>query len=393
MSAGFVFISALIISSVGIPEGFASGGTSGLSDRLTSLRKKGLQIEGQLISTSKGRVQARENLKRIQKLIELQREERQLSQQRLDELERTILELENRRKDLDQKITTRKNSLRTFLTDLEGSLRETIPQETLMEREVIEAPRRKVLSKLVDRGVKEIEMLRIDLADADVLESRIQEEKQYLTYLFQDLKEQESVLELNKRIQVDLLREKHQERVAQLENYRKLKTAEAQVEDLIQDFNARIELEKSMERERLATKAMMQGAFAQLQGKLPLPVDGKIISNFGRSFDSNSKLHVFKKGIDILPEASGKGEALIKAIAPGKIAYSGELPKYGKVTIVDHGEQFYSLCAQLGELRKKVGDVVSTGDVIGSTDGKGTPVYFEIRARNVPVNPLQWVSI
>jgi hypothetical protein len=73
----------------------------------------------------------------------------------------------------------------------------------------------------------------VDLQDADQLESRIQEERQQLAYLFQDLKEQESLLEFHQKLQEDLLRKRHAERIAQLQNYRKLKSSEAEVESLI----------------------------------------------------------------------------------------------------------------------------------------------------------------
>jgi septal ring factor EnvC (AmiA/AmiB activator) len=116
-------------------------------------------------------------------------------------------------------------------------------------------------------------------------------------------------------------------------------------------------------------------------------VGGKVLTSFGRAFDPRSKLYIFKKGIDI---QSSSGQPVL-AIFPGKIAYSGELPEYGRVTIVDHGNHFYSLCAHLGELSKKAGETVAAGDAIGLTDETGV-VYFEIRARNVPVNPLQWVA-
>ena len=125
-----------------------------------------------------------------------------------------------------------------------------------------------------------------------------------------------------------------------------------------------------------------------MKGKLGLPVDGKIVSKFGPSFDMKSSLNIFKKGIDI--EAGKK--MLVRAISAGKIAFSGELPNYGRVTIIDHGEHFYSLCAHLGELRKQVGDPVAAGDSVGTSSDDGAPVYFEIRARNIAVNPLQWVS-
>jgi septal ring factor EnvC (AmiA/AmiB activator) len=113
-----------------------------------------------------------------------------------------------------------------------------------------------------------------------------------------------------------------------------------------------------------------------------------VVSAYGRVYDPRSGLYIFKKGVDI---SAGKKEP-VKAISAGKIAYSGELPDYGRVAIVDHGDHFYSLCAHLGELTKKAGDPVAPGDVVGVTDESGTPLYFEIRARNRPVNPLQWVS-
>jgi septal ring factor EnvC (AmiA/AmiB activator) len=256
------------------------------------------------------------------------------------------------------------------------------------ESEKTEAPRRKLVANLVDRGLREIESYKADLADADNLETRINEENQHLVYLLQDLKEQEGVLELNRQLQLDLLQRKHQERLSQLDRYRDLKNSESQVQRLIGDFNARKELEKAVEQERIVAKEMRQGPFAKRRGMLPLPVAGNIISNFGRVFDAKSNLHVFRKGIEI---AAGARQE-VHAISAGRIAYSGELPNYGRVAIVDHGDHFYSLCANLGSLSRKMGEAVAAGETIGVSDDAGAPVYFEIRARNIAVNPLQWVS-
>lgn len=360
-----------------------------LVDRMSQLRSRVIALEAELLDGLKNQRQAKSNLKKIKTLLQLQRMERELGQKRMGELERTISELESRRAQLREKIVVHQRLVRRSLMDLGRSMREQPRTFQLPERERIEAPRRKVLSRLVDLGVKEIEALRVDLADADHLEARIQEEKQQMAYLFQDLKEQESVLEFNQRLQGEILKKSHEDRIAQLESYRKLKSAEGKVERLIKDFNARVELQKTIETERLASRAMMQGAFARLKGTLPLPIaEGRVVSSFGRAFDPKSNLYIFKKGIDI---ASGARQP-VRAVSAGKIAYSGELPDYGRVAIVDHGDHFYSLCAHLGEIHRKAGDAVAAGDVIGSTDDSATPVYFEIRARNVAVNPLQWVS-
>jgi septal ring factor EnvC (AmiA/AmiB activator) len=133
---------------------------------------------------------------------------------------------------------------------------------------------------------------------------------------------------------------------------------------------------------------LADSSFAKAKGKLPFPVSGNVVGRFGKTFDKASGLNVFKKGIEIASRASTD----IRAISPGKIVYAGELPTYGRLTILDHGDHFYSICGHLGELTKKVGDSVAMGEKIGASDSSGTPVYFEIRAKNIPVDPMQWIA-
>jgi septal ring factor EnvC (AmiA/AmiB activator) len=356
------------------------------ADQLSEIRGKVITLERGLVEGLRAQKEAKSNLKKLKQLIELQRRERELSRDRLSDLEATVKELESRRETLQSKIVLQQKTVRKFLIAVEASVREEVlsepndPNEQSLER-TNEAPRRKFLANLSSRGLKEIEMLRVDLEDANHLETRIQDEKQQLVYLFHDLDEKESVLELNRQLQVDLLQKNRRDRVAQLENYRRLKTSEAQVEELIGEFNARKELERTLH--------APSGNFAQLKGHLRLPIDdGHVVSAFGKTFDPKSKLYIFKKGIDI----QASRDEPVRAISAGKIAYSGSLPDYGQVAIIDHGDHFYSLCAHLGSLAKKAGDSVAAGEAIGQTDNSGNPVYFEIRSRNVAVNPLQWVS-
>jgi septal ring factor EnvC (AmiA/AmiB activator) len=373
-------------------------------DRLGSIRSQVLSIESGLIDGLKGQKETQANAKKIQKLMALQKEERELAQARLKELEKTVQELESRRAVLNSKVKSQGQSIRGLLAGLERAIREKDAgistdaangAATTAERERLEhleAPRRRVLANLVERGLKEIVAYRIDLADAERLEARIQDERQHLVYLSQDMKEQESILELNRQLQLELLTKNRSERVKQLEAYRRLKASEAHLERLLTEFNARIELEKIQETEKQAARAqarlMNQGAFSRLKGTLALPVAGKVTSGFGRAFDPKTQLHIFKKGIDI---SSGSHSA-VKAVSAGKVVYSGELPEYGRVTILDHGDHFYSLYAQLGSLARATGDSVTGGEALGTSDERGTPVYFEIRSRNIPVNPLQWIS-
>lgn len=127
---------------------------------------------------------------------------------------------------------------------------------------------------------------------------------------------------------------------------------------------------------------------SEWKGQLILPVEqGQIISQFGRFFDARTGLYVFKKGVDI----AVKKRKPVKAIFRGKVVYSGVLPTYGRVVIIDHGEHYYSLCAHLGQILKTTNETVALGDQIGLTDSWGGALYFEMRSRNVALNPLQWL--
>lgn len=388
-----IFFVALV-SQLQLSISFASSSVpESVYDQLSQIRKMEIQLEENLIQASKKEKVVQANVKRIHQLIQLQKKERELAKQRVSELEKTVSELEERKQNLQNKIIIHRKDLRMFLKTIERSMVEAETAEKvrsfdLLENEKIEAPKRKFLANLTSKSVKEIEMMKADLSDAERLELQIQEERQQLAYLFQDLNEKESLLELHRQIQADLLKKNHWEKIAQLENYRKLKSSETQVEELIEQFNTRKEIERVNEVEKIANQAMSQRVFTQLKGKLPLPVQGgKILSVFGKAFDPQSKLYVFRKGIEI----SGGKKIEVGAVSAGKVAFSGELPGYGNVAIIDHGDHYYSLCAHLGQLTKKTGDSVTGGDVIGLTDGQGSPVYFEIRSRNVAVNPLQWL--
>lgn len=357
---------------------------------LSLIRKRVLSVEKDLIQGLQGEKHTRNQIGKIRELIRLQKQERQAAKSRMSELEKTLLELESRRAILRGRIDEQKLSLKRTVKDLHKSVGEQPSGGKIEEREIVESPRRRVIAYLASAGVREIEMLRADLEDAERIELRIEEEKQQLAYLLQDLEEQESVLSFNQQLHADLLKKRHEERVARLVEYRKLKDAEAKIEQLIQDFNARVELDQIQKAERDAQLQVRSpvGSFLAMKGKLPVPVRGEIISHFGKGFDAKTSLNLFKKGL----EFSVKGGTEVKTVSSGSVAYSGMLPGYGQVAIVDHGDGFYSVSANLGKLLAQKGSQISSGDVIGMTEESGKPFYFEIRSRNIPVDPLQWIT-
>jgi septal ring factor EnvC (AmiA/AmiB activator) len=129
--------------------------------------------------------------------------------------------------------------------------------------------------------------------------------------------------------------------------------------------------------------------FADYKGKLPFPLEGKVIS--GNKF-LDSKRQDFNKGIFI----EGSSDNEIKAVFPGRVDFSGRLRGYGDIIIINHGSRYFTITAHLSQRKKEEGDLVEAGEVIGLATQNGVSkvsrVYFEIRKEGNNLAPLGWLK-
>jgi septal ring factor EnvC (AmiA/AmiB activator) len=130
-------------------------------------------------------------------------------------------------------------------------------------------------------------------------------------------------------------------------------------------------------------------AFAQLRGKLTLPVKGAITNRFG---DSRPDSSIMWKGL-FLRTSSGQA---VKAVAAGQVVFADWLRGFGNLLIIDHGDGYMSLYGYNESLYKEVGDQVHGGDTIASTGNSGGSeeygLYFELRHKSKPFDPIKWLS-
>jgi septal ring factor EnvC (AmiA/AmiB activator) len=91
----------------------------------------------------------------------------------------------------------------------------------------------------------------------------------------------------------------------------------------------------------------------------------------------------------------GSKDNEVKAVFPGRVAYSGIVKGYGEVVIIDHGSRFFTISANLSERRKEEGDPVAQKEIIGLVGrgpSRGARLYFEIRKAEDPLEPLKWLK-
>ena len=131
------------------------------------------------------------------------------------------------------------------------------------------------------------------------------------------------------------------------------------------------------------------GAFAALRGKLRLPVKGTIAGRFGspRADGGASWKGVFIRA------AEG---AEVKAVAGGTVVFADWLRGFGNLLIIDHGDDFLSVYGNNESLLAALGASVKGGESVATVGNSGgnpdSGLYFELRHRGQPFDPLKWAS-
>lgn len=119
-----------------------------------------------------------------------------------------------------------------------------------------------------------------------------------------------------------------------------------------------------------------------------LPVTGRISSRFGVRSSLRRSTHT---GLDI---ACTTGTD-IKVAATGTVTFAKYNGAYGNLVKVSHGNGVETWYAHCSKIYAKVGEEVSSGDVIaavGSTgNSTGPHLHFEIRINGTPVNPQNYL--
>jgi septal ring factor EnvC (AmiA/AmiB activator) len=356
---------------------------------LQQIQEEVRRLEGGIKSGQEAEASLASDLGRLEKLLKLQGLEIQLSSIELEKLEGHVSEMNLRKDSLQTSIESRKRRLRMALSLL-PTLETRSPIARLTEGDGANLNQyRELVGRMLKVDKQEILSLRGVLDEVETLNTKLTDDKERLLAHNEDLKEKQAVLELNEKLKKDLLHKTRNEQADRLRAYQAAKAAEGELESVLSRFNLAAEMRKQKDDDSSIRALHRPGAnFASRKGGLPLPIQGKIVTAFGRRYDPKTSLYTFHKGVDI---QAGPGTP-VRAVFPGKVVYAGRIGGYGQLLILDHGDQYYSLVGQLGEVLRKEGDEVKENEVIANSALDSTPVYFEIRQRHIAVNPVPWFT-
>lgn len=127
------------------------------------------------------------------------------------------------------------------------------------------------------------------------------------------------------------------------------------------------------------------------RGDLPWPLQGQVVSRFGRAPSGRFGTSIVRNGIEV----AGREGAEVRAVHEGTVAYAAPFTGFGTLVIVDHGDAAFTLYGHLAEAVVSAGTNVSRGDVLGTlgqSPSGAAAVYFEVRIDGRPSDPLQWLQ-
>jgi murein DD-endopeptidase MepM/ murein hydrolase activator NlpD len=175
-----------------------------------------------------------------------------------------------------------------------------------------------------------------------------------------------------RRRQQSLLEEASEERRELARQARELETKERRLTDLIRALA------------EAADTALDGRPIQQFEGVLDWPLEGEVTAGFGPRLDPRYGTKVPHNGIEIAVPGSHPAAA----VYPGKVLFAAPLEGYGPTVVMLHPGRVFTLYAGLASLRVSSEDVLSLGDVVGTSTDR---LYFEIRVENRPQDPLQWL--
>ncbi len=213
----------------------------------------------------------------------------------------------------------------------------------------------------------------------------LREKEEKLRGLLKELKREKKELYSKERS----LRDKKKRKRELLASVRKERDLYKQMISELKESSRRL---RKLIEESEKEKKYAQKGFKKMKKKLPWPVNGRVALPYGSYRDPKFKTPVFRNGIHI----KAKDGAIVRAVYSGRVVYADWFKGYGKVVIVDHGEGYHTVYANLNDIFLKKGDIIKKGEEIGHVGESGTinapGLYFEVRYRGKPVNPLHWLK-
>ena len=234
--------------------------------------------------------------------------------------------------------------------------------------------------------------LRTNIRQLDSLAQETRQQSNELAAVQAEQQAQREKLERDKLARRDVLHKVSRQIESQRREISTLQRDEQRLAKLVEQIGQVIARSRSdaPRNERVPDGSNDGSAFAELKGKLSLPVRGELKGRFGSPRADGG---LSWKGVFIAPPPRQE----VKAVAAGRVVFADWLRGFGNLLIIDHGGGYMSLYGNNESLFKQVGQAARGGEAVAAAGNSGGNtdygLYFEIRHQGKAFDPLSWVNL
>jgi len=229
----------------------------------------------------------------------------------------------------------------------------------------------------IRQHMKKIEDKKINLENREeilsLLKKEVEKEKENIKF---SIKGRKSIID-----KIDSQKEVY------LKSLKELEQSSLEIKNIIE----RIYKQQEEDSKEVSQKEVPEITLKPKKGILALPVQGKLISRYGRQKNTDFNTDTFNSGIDI----SAPLGQVVRSAGAGEVIYTGTIKGYGQIIIIDHGGRTTTLYAHLSKILIDIGDKVKKGQIVGQVgDSGGVPsprLHFEVRVEGKPTDPMNWL--
>ncbi len=241
--------------------------------------------------------------------------------------------------------------------------------------------RGKYISYIAEHDQKLLISLNADIAVSNTKKDELEILKKELESNGNTLKEKTDQLQQQRAQKSDLLTLTKKRRSSYEDEIKELTSSSKKVRAMI----------KRLSRINRAEPASDRG-FISAKGNITWPLSGKVVVPFGKHIDPEFNIPVYKNGIEI----NSIMGSTVNAVMKGKVVFADKFKGYGLLMILDHGGGYHTLYGQLSEIFHKTGAIIKKGSAVGKTGRSASldasTLYFEIRYKGKPLDPLVWLD-
>ena len=382
------FILFSIFFSYGNSTGDYSQKINEEKQRLKKIEQQIKSVKDEINNLQKKESGYLETLHKIEKLL-------QDTEKELQTIERDLELAQKEIKQGEDELIREKHILKERNIVLESRLREIYKRpltgylEILFNSESFSdfLTRSRYIKNILSLDAEVINDIRQQMKKIENNKMNLENREEILSLLKKEVEKEKENIEFSIKAKKSIINKLDSQKEAYLKALKELEQSSQEIENIIE----RIYKQQEEDSKKASQKEVPAITLEPKKGILALPLQGKLISEYGRQKNTDFNTYTFNSGIDI----SAPLGQVVHAAGSGDVIYTGSIKGYGQIIIIDHGGRITTLYAHLSKILIDIGDKVKKGQLIGQVGDSGgvssTRLHFEVRVEGKPTDPMNWL--